>query len=1059
MNENKSLVVIFIFIFSFTLLNTPCVYSQNYHIYNFNSDQDLPQPYIYTINQDTHGYMWIGTGNGLVRYDGYNFKTYTRSDSLADNFINCSFRDGQDMWFGHKNGDFTYYNDNTFIPYTIDSENKSMITDIEKDLENKVILSTYSNGLIILNNNKLIQTIATYDSSLISITSFKFINKTEILIGSENGLFVFDYDEANTLTFKAKITDIPEAKITDIIKVPEENSYLIACENEGIYKGTINKLGFQIVKLNLISNIEISGIQNLIIDSERNLWIATMGQGLLKFKFTQEDKLVCLKQINSENGKSTDYIKSIFEDREGIIWSGTYGAGLSKILKKHYSYTFFDENIVGGDVNTINIDSLSIWIGTNKGLFNINNKVNRIINLKNETNYLPNKIITTVFNSRENLWIGTKTNGIYKLNKHQKTIKSYDILYGNLENSITSLTGNETELWIGTLKGVCHIDKNDSINWYTINKGGLPNNNINKVILDKNGRVWIASSCNKLSVIENGIIKNICLSRENKLSIIKTLIQDSDGNIWLGTLGDGLFKLENNNIIHLTCSDGLYSDYCYSVIYDGKENIWIGHHGGISQININSLNVKAIKEKFEIQKDYDFNTNAIANDKNNSIYLGFNKGIIKINIYDKIKTTSPLVNVTRLKINDKDVEIKDKIYLSSGKYKLSIDFIGINFKEPLQTKYQYSLEGYDDSIEVTSDHHAVYQRLLPGEYIFRLQAKNGDGIVSSNSIKIEIVINPPFWKLPSFYVIMVFLIFLIVIWRINRQKRIIKLKNIILEETVKERTAEISNQKEQIEKQNELIKDTNKDITDSIIYASRIQKAIFPRKKMVKSIFPNSFVLNIPKDIVSGDFYWVLERNNKSIFIVADSTGHGVPGAFMSMLGIALLNHIVIEQQIIAPHDILTEMRLGIIRLLRQDIDSKNKDSIHMGMCSFDKKNMSIEYSGAFHSLIHVRKGKLETIDSVKRTLGFTLGDHIEFKLNKLPVQTGDCLYMFSDGFQDQFGGSQNKKFSKKRLLNLLTEVSSLPIIEQKQVLFKTFEEWKGSNQQTDDILIMGIQI
>jgi len=1047
----------------FTTLSSICVYSQNYHVYNFNNEEYLPQPYIYTINQDNLGYLWIGTGNGLVKYNGYTFKTYTTSDSLADNFITCSFKTKNGIWFGHMNGDLTYYNEKIFKPVNIDTDNKTMITDIEKDWNDNIIISNYANGLRMLKSDKSIKKITIQDTSLSSISAFKIINKTQFLIGTDNGLLAYAYDGANNLTFKEKITNIPEEKITDIIKIPKEDSYLIATRNEGVFKINLTALGFKIVKLCFNLNIDVTGIEKLIFDNERNLWVATMGQGLLKFKFISEDKLDVQEQFNSENRQYTDYTKNIFEDREGIIWSGTYGNGLNKIIKKHYSYAFFDENLIG-NINAMIVDSLNMWIGTNNGLYIIKKNVKGTINLINEVNYLPNKTVTSLFNSGKYIWIGTKANGVYKLNKNEKNIISNIKFSGGLENSITALTGNESELWIGTLKGVCHINENDSIKWYTINKGGLPNNHINKVILDKKGKALIASSSSTYSVIENGIVNNTFIPMEDKLSGIKTLILDSKENIWVGTLGKGLFKLESDSIVQITSNDGLYSDYCYSVAYDGNENIWVGHHGGLSQVNVNSLKVNAINEKFEILKKYEFSTNAIATDKSNSVYFGFQKGIIKVNTYDKIESLPPLLNIIGVKINDKKVEVKDEINLTSGKYKLRIDFIGINLKEPYQTKYHYILEGYDDKISVTSGNHVVYQQLSSGEYTFRLQAINSNGIVSNNSIIMKLNINPPFWKLPSFYLIVMFLTFIIVIWRINRQKRIIKLKNIILEKKVKERTAEISNQKDQIEKQNELIEYKNKNITDSIIYASRIQKAILTPLKKVKSIIPNSFVLYMPKDIVSGDFYLVKKVNHYTIIVAADCTGHGVPGAFMSILGISYLDEIVQRREITKPNQVLNELRKQLIHSLRQyGAEDESKDGIDLALCVIDTKKNQMQYSGAYNPLYIVKEvngvPELNEIKADRMPVGIHYGKEKDFTNHEIQIEMGDTFYIFSDGFADQIGGKENRKFLSRNFKKLLLEIYTLPIDEQKEVLCKTINEWMDGKDQLDDILIMGIKM
>lgn len=1034
------------------------VFSQNYHIVNYFQEEELPQPYVYTINQDNSGYLWIGTGNGLTRFDGYEFRTFTTEDSLADNFITCSFKNDKRIWFGHMNGDLSYYFNGNFKKIGIPSKDKTKITDIEKGLNNEIIASTYSNGILFLNSSKIAASTQSNTEVLPSIISFKPLSKNELLVGSNNGLLVYKYNRTAELTFKEQIVEIPNGKISDIIELPGTNGFLIATENKGIFKLIIENKGYKVSKLDFRN---ILGIEKLHIDIDNNLWIASMSEGLYKLTENENDDYTTLTLFDSSMGFPSKYTKTIFEDREGIIWSGNYGTGLSKIIKRKYAYAFYNEDLIGEKINALCIDNKFIWLGTDLGLLKINKKSS-----KSEKQYkigkgLSTNIVTSLASTEKYIWLGTKKNGIFTFNKNTQQTKPFPISTGNLENSITTITTHKNEIWIGTRKGVCRIDPvSNKIKWYSISKGGLPNNNINYIYADNDGKIWIATACNTLSVIENNSIKKIAIPIIDKPFIIKSVTEDKNGFIWVSTLGNGIYKFDGDKLIHFTTSNGLFSDYCYSIYSDKKENLWVGHIGGISQINTTTSHVKSIQKNFEILKEYEFRTHAAVCGIDSSMYLGFNKGILRINFYDKVASpAAPLLIIKSLKLNDKEIDVKTKIKLTSGSYKLAIDFVGINFKEPLLTKYQYMLDGFDAEPIITTEKRAVYPRLSSGIYTFHLEAINGDGIVSTNNIDIILSINPPLWKRPSFYVFLIIIFFLILIFWINRQKRIIKRENRILEEKVKIRTSEILNQKDKIEKQSQIISEKNDDITDSIIYASKIQQAIMPPIDSINSYLPNVFVLNKPLNIVSGDFYWVTEKDNKIIFAVADSTGHGVPGAFMSILGITLLNHIVIYENTMNPSLILTKMRNGIINLLNQKEKDITSDSINMGICCFNKEKMEMEYSGAYHDLVHIRDNTLNIISPNYQTLGITRDKPVKFINHKFNVKTGDCLYMYSDGLQDQFGGNRDRKFSKKRLHDLLIQVAIKTPDEQKEIIFNSFKQWKGSTDQIDDILIMGVKI
>ena len=275
-----------------------------------------------------------------------------------------------------------------------------------------------------------------------------------------------------------------------------------------------------------------------------------------------------------------------------------------------------------------------------------------------------------------------------------------------------------------------------------------------------------------------------------------------------------------------------------------------------------------------------------------------------------------------------------------------------------------------------------------------------------------------------------------------------------LEQKVIERTAQISKQKDEIEEQ-------KKQIMDSIHYARRIQDAILPSNDFVKRTLPDSFVLYKPKDIVSGDFYWVTEKDGKSIFAVVDCTGHGVPGAFMSIVGSNNLNHAVNVVKARRPSDILDALNEGVTHSLRQrEATNSVKDGMDIALCSVDYQNKKLEFAGAYNPVYHVRNGVLSEIGGDKFPIGAFLGEELKrFKNHEIELMTGDSLYIFSDGYKDQFGGDQGKKFLAKRFRDLIVEISSKTMYEQKEELDKTIEFWMSNHAQVDDILVVGVRI
>lgn len=263
-----------------------------------------------------------------------------------------------------------------------------------------------------------------------------------------------------------------------------------------------------------------------------------------------------------------------------------------------------------------------------------------------------------------------------------------------------------------------------------------------------------------------------------------------------------------------------------------------------------------------------------------------------------------------------------------------------------------------------------------------------------------------------------------------------------------------------LEEKNELITQQKKEITDSIRYASRIQRAILPSDEILLQTLPQHFVLYLPRDIVSGDFFWLTQRDGKIVIVAADCTGHGVPGAFMSMLGVSFLYEIVNKEGIMQPASILNYLRDHVKHTLSQTgKKDEAKDGMDISLCVFDPKEMKLEWAGAYNPLYLIRNGELIEYKANKMPIAIHMIDHLPFTNHEIAVQKGDTFYISSDGYADQFGGADGRKFMSKKYKEMLLEIWDKPMDEQKAILQKNHFEWKGHHEQVDDILVMGVRV
>ena len=268
-------------------------------------------------------------------------------------------------------------------------------------------------------------------------------------------------------------------------------------------------------------------------------------------------------------------------------------------------------------------------------------------------------------------------------------------------------------------------------------------------------------------------------------------------------------------------------------------------------------------------------------------------------------------------------------------------------------------------------------------------------------------------------------------------------------------------QKVVIEGQHEKLNESHREITDSINYAKRIQDALMTAAVYIKNVLPESFILFNPKDVVSGDFYWVYRSPKGQIyFTVADCTGHGVPGAFMSMIGTSLLNEFIIENNIEDTAEVLTKMRAQIIKSLDQKgLQGENKDGMDMALCKYDPKKGTVQYSGAYNPLIHISKNEINQLKGDSQPVGLHTGKELPFTSKEIEVAKGDMLYIYSDGFPDQFGGEKGKKYLSGKFKKFLLSISDKPIDEQNTLIKAEFTNWIGDHEQIDDVCVMGVRI
>ncbi len=460
--------------------------------------------------------------------------------------------------------------------------------------------------------------------------------------------------------------------------------------------------------------------------------------------------------------------------------------------------------------------------------------------------------------------------------------------------------------------------------------------------------------------------------------------------------------------------------------------------------------------------------------KTSVLWLGGNDGLILFNTKNNKKNKTTQVTIIRRVLNiSSDTLLKLKntepVKLRYSDNSLRFYFAAPVFVSKGDAYFRYFLKGFDrDTSEWVKIFHKDYTNLPSGKYTFTVEAKNEFG-QKLKPAKFSFEISTPVYLRWWAFIIYAGLLYLIVRTYLNRRIKAVEKERVVLENTVKERTEEIEQSKEEIESQRDELYKQKQEIVDSINYAKRIQQAVLPSEEFMSSVLKEYFVFFQPRDIVSGDFYWVKKIRNFSFVVAADCTGHGVPGAFMSMLGSSFLNEIVSSRTLDGAGEILNRLRNKVKKSLHQKgAEGEQKDGMDISLLIIDWDEYELQFAGAYNSVYIVRKKDAESntednfeiirLKADRQPIGIYLNER-SFTNHSFSLKKGDVIYALSDGYIDQFGGDTGGKFKSGRFKEMLLSFQDKSMEEQKQILIRTFAKWKRDFDQVDDVLVMGIKI
>jgi serine phosphatase RsbU (regulator of sigma subunit)/ligand-binding sensor domain-containing protein len=1028
------------------ILNSVRVFPQSYSYRNYGSEYGIPNGFVYTISQSDDGFLWVGTGNGIARFDGFQFYRVLFPDSVDRN-PGASYKDSRGViWFGCSDG--TLFRTAGSKLEKIPLQNERSISQIVGGDDGNIYI--IPQGGAIFKVDPAGRVISMPVAAEHTIFSAHHANG-RLLLGTQGAVLVCTVENDSVL-IKQTVEEFEYDGISAIAPAGGEDSYIVGTQNSGIFR---MRLEGDRVNVSRFDNPEWSDldVKSITPDEDGKLWVSSHGKGVTGLRVTSEGKAAATNTYNASTGLASGDVNVLFRDMEGNYWFGLFGDGVSMLASNAFSFhTPGDRPDRNNIIFTGYLDGKYV-LGTPTGFHLLDPASGKSVSFTELLSKTGGAQILSYCIDGMNLYIGTDASGLF-MRSQSGNVRQVYRSGDSGSDRINDIQINEQNIWLGTVYGVVLLDRSGRLKKTFRNNDGLPHNLITSILLE-GSRAYLGIETDRLySIDENmNIEPGACIMTGSTKNSIRGLTIDSDGVIWAATYGNGVFGCYGDSVISISRSSGLYSNYCYSIFADSRNNVWIGHAKGFSRLDAGSSAMKVFGQEYT--SGGICNRGAFFEAPDGRVLIGTTEGVVIYNsMTDNTTKIPPLNNIISVIINDEEVEYKPVISLPYGRYKVVIRYTGINFSDPGNVYYRTMMENFDtEESQLTASREAPYN-LIDGRYRFRVQSVDENGVEATEPAFLEIQIDLPVYKKWWFIILMIAVvagIVSLVFWQ--REKAQIKIR-LYLEDELRKRTATIVKQKNEIEIQ-------NIEITDSINYAKRIQTSILPDVHKLRESFADAFIIFYPRDIVSGDFYW-FDKIDKDKFLVvcADSTGHGVPGAFMSMIGSTLLQDIITRKGITQPSTILSLLDKQIFSTLNQNLElGVSNDGMDMVVCEFNLRTRHVRFASAMRPILLIHRGEAFYIKGNRASVGGESLTEKYFDDQEYYLDEGDTLYLFSDGFPDQFGGTDGKKMKIARLKKTIEDMAGKPMKEQEQVLEQYFREWRGRYDQVDDVLLMGIKV
>lgn len=1086
---------LFLHILFFLFLHILCglsghVFAQNFNFVSYTVEDGLSQSQHKAVFQDSRGLLWFGSYEGGVSsYDGYTFEIYNQRRGLTNDKVQC-FEEDQNgnIWVGTYAG-VSIIEGDSIRDFAKEELGAKSIYRLSKHQNGAMWIATTKDGFYIYQNQKLHKLNELLDHSFELAFDVTFANDTAYLV-ADRKLYSIAIDEYGMPVSGARLWD-HKALDGQLFSVLYNQGVLWIAKNNGLTT-------FDGEKLESVSRFDSADVRALAARREGGVWVGTYGNGAVLV----QDR--SMQQFTTDNGLINNRVHGIVEDNTGAAWMATFG-GISCLSSFRFYHIREEHGLQSNFIWNIKEDqSGRLWVAHNEGLSYMKDK--QFKHFGEEDGLAAKRTWALATDQHNGVWVGGE-NGLY-LFRNEKLQKIKHHFDNENELVYTIWLDSKGYLWTGGDNGINILDtqvpeRSSAFRF----QSELPNQAVNTIFEDSRNNIWIGMEAGGLFHLNSARQK---LTKVEGLSeigadIINEVREDNEGYIWVGTSLSGLYvippyyKVETPTHIQNYGQDaGLLSENIYAIQVDKQGYLWIGTERGIQRLNIKGGKITDSKTyaKREGFSGLEVNHKAVSLSKDGNIWWGTINGITHHSPYEqKHYSFPPPIYISSIDLFFRKIEVKanhklhpwtdlpEKLKLPSRQNHLTFHYKAIEVANNHELRYQYKIEGlHEEWLPETKNTEAVYSAISPGSYIFKVRAfRDGQPDLFSEA-HYSFTIMYPVWQRWWFITLCLFCAAVLIIVYIRLRIRQLRVQRIALTRKVKERTreiefqkheieeqkAEIETQRDQLEDKSNMLEDLvnqlnikNNQITDSINYAKKIQETIFPDNQSLEAYFSEVFVLYKPKDIVSGDFYWFNEVNGKAYLAVVDCTGHGVPGAFMSIIGNALLNQAIIEKGLEQADEILRSLHLGVRQILKQfEEDTNLQDGMDIALIVIDKALKKISFAGAKRPVYSYRQGQVKEYCGDRHSIGGYQKEYTgNYSQQELEWDEKTTYFLFTDGYPDQFGGPKNKKYMLRSFRESLKKASETSLHDAYALLLNQLNNWQRKQAQTDDILVLGFRL